>query len=72
MLFLCYNFLTFSTHLMVDDIECMWQIVGKLRDSDVAKMRVKSVGNFDSSSILFQSSLIDFYRIPTRLNHSYV
>ncbi len=35
MLFLAYNSLTFSTHLMVDDIKCMWQIVGKLQDSEM-------------------------------------
>jgi hypothetical protein len=32
-------------HLMVDDMDCMRQIVGKLWDGNMTKVWVKSVGN---------------------------
>jgi hypothetical protein len=65
MLFLAYNFLTFSTHLMVDDIECMWQIVGKLRDSDVAKVWVISVWEIlTHPPFCFKALLLIFVEFP--------
>lgn len=57
--------------LMVDDMNCMRQIEGKLWGSNMIKVWVKSVWEIHSSTILFQSSLIGTYRIPmTRSNHS--